>query len=580
METNPIIDKLPRHLMSLVIEQPYNAYTPQDHAVWRYVMRQNVRHLGKVAHPAYLEGLARTGIGVESIPSIEGMNRILREIGWAAVAVDGFVPPAAFMAFQAYRVLVIAADIRPIDQIGYTPAPDIIHEAAGHAPIIADPQYADFLQRFGELGAKAFLSPQDYQLYEAIRHLSIIKADPYSSPETIAQAEERLASVSSRMGEPSELARIRNLHWWTVEYGLIGTPEDPKIYGAGLLSSIEESVLCLEPGVKKILLTMAAAECNYDITEPQPQLFVTPDFGALNQVLDEFAATLAVTRGGLYGIRQAIRSGSTATVAYNSGLEVSGTFTKVIEKNEEPVYLKTTGPSNLNIDGKELPGHDTTYHAHGFGSPVGRVRNLAVPLEDFSEEELEQVGLITGETVHLEFESGVTVSGTLCGKVISKGRLVLLSFDHCRVEYQGRVLFEPGWGTFDMAVGSRIVSAWSGPADPDAFGFSYPVPAEKTHKVTHSGQALRLHRLYRQVREIREGKDESALLPGIWEELRRDYPDDWLCALEILELCQQGDPAGKTAMEIGRFLDGKRRDDEALAKLIGDGLAMIHGGGA
>ena len=46
-----------------------------------------------------------------------GINRILKEIGWAAVAVDGFIPPNAFMEFQAYKVLVIASDIRQLENI-------------------------------------------------------------------------------------------------------------------------------------------------------------------------------------------------------------------------------------------------------------------------------------------------------------------------------------------------------------------------------------------------------------------------------------------------------------------------------
>mgnify|MGYP000371157777 CR=1 FL=1 len=89
---------------------------------------------------------------------MEGMNRILKDIGWAAVSVDGFIPPNAFMEFQAYNVLVIASDIRTINHIEYTPAPDIIHEAAGHAPIITNPEYAEYLRRFGEIGSKAISS--------------------------------------------------------------------------------------------------------------------------------------------------------------------------------------------------------------------------------------------------------------------------------------------------------------------------------------------------------------------------------------------------------------------------------------
>ena len=561
--------------MSLVIDQPYNEYTPQDHALWRYVMRQNVRFLGRVAHGAYLEGLRKTGISVETIPSMYGMNRILQEIGWAAVAVDGFVPPSAFMAFQAYNVLVIAADIRPIDQIGYTPAPDIIHEAAGHAPIIADPEYAGFLRRFGEIGAKAFLSPQDYALYEAIRHLSIIKADPYSDPEVIAEAEKRLTDCSNNMGEPSELARIRNLHWWTVEYGLIGDLEDPKIYGAGLLSSIAESYLCLQPAVRKILLTIDAANYNYDITEPQPQLFVTPDFESLNRVLDEFADTLALRRGGLYGLKQAVLSGNTGTAVYSSGLEVSGTFTQVLEKDGAAVYLKTTGPANLNYSGTELPGHDKQYHAHGFGSPVGMVKNLSVALEDFSEEELDQVGLTEGEHVILEFESGVNVTGNVISKTICDGHLVLISFSGCHVTFEGKTLFEPAWGTFDMAVGKSIVSVYSGPADPDAFGLSYPAPEEKTHKIRHDESAKKLHSLYRQVRDIREQNCSFALLPSLWQELKRDHPGDWLCALEILELLKEKQITDDFSAEVTQFLVDRKQEGETMSKLIDDGLAML-----
>lgn len=561
--------------MSLAIDQPYNEYTPQDHALWRYVMRQNVRYLGKVAHGSYLEGLRKTGISIERIPSMYGMNRILKDIGWAAVAVDGFVPPTAFMAFQAYNVLVIAADIRPIDQIGYTPAPDIIHEAAGHAPIIADPQYADFLRRFGEIGAQAFLSPQDYELYEAIRHLSIVKADPYSQEHDIREAEQRLTDISNNMGEPSELALIRNLHWWTVEYGLIGDPEDPKIYGAGLLSSIAESYQCLEPAVKKIPLTIDAANYNYDITEPQPQLFITPDFESLNHVLDEFAKTMAVQRGGLYGLNQAIRSGNTATAVFNSGLQVSGTITEVLEKNGDPFYLKTTGPTNLNFTGKELPGHDKKYHAHGFGSPVGKIRNLSVPLESFSPEELDQIGLTEGESINLEFESGVNVNGKVLSKTICDGHLVILSLTGCHVTYDGLTLFEPGWGTFDMAVGISIVSVFSGPADPDTFGLTYPAPEEKTHKIHHSEKAKKLHALYQHVRDIREQNCSFALLPMIWKDLQHDHPVDWLCALEILELLKDKKIEDHFTGEVTDFLLKKRSESDTMSKLIDDGFAMF-----
>lgn len=578
MEMNEILEKLPKHLMSLVIDQPYNSYTAQDHALWRYVMRQNVRYLSKVAHESYLDGLRKTGIGVDRIPHMYGMNRILREIGWAAVAVDGFIPPSAFMEFQAYNVLVIAADIRPMDQIGYTSAPDIIHEAAGHAPIIADPAYADYLKDFGRKGAKAFSSASDYKLYEAIRHLSILKADPYTDAAMIEEAEKEIDRIVNNLGEPSELTQIRNLHWWTVEYGLIGELDNPRIYGAGLLSSIAESYRCMQSIVKKIPYSLDAVNFSFDITEPQPQLFVTPDFDTLTRVLNEFTDTMALRTGGLDGIKKAIRSENTGTCVYSSGLQVSGTFSEVIEKSGEPVFLKTTGPTNLNFGDKEIPGQDKKYHKHGFSSPVGKIKGLPVPLEDASEAQLDKFGIKAGEMCSFEFESGLKVSGILRNKIRKEGKWVVLTFTDCTVSYEGKMMYEPSWGPYDMAVGSRIVSCFSGPADPVAFGLSYPVPAEKTHKITHTEKAKQLFALYKEVRDIRENKGSLSLLSPIWIELKNNFPDDWLCAFEIMELSNKN-KNGVLYRETMDFLEDKKSESETVKKLVEDGFAMLEAEG-
>lgn len=573
MEMNEILERLPKHLLNLVIEQPYNDYSAQDHALWRYVMRQNVRFLSGVAHESYLDGLKKTGISLEQIPHMYGMNRILRDIGWAAVAVDGFIPPSTFMEFQAHNVLVIAADIRPMDQIGYTPAPDIIHEAAGHAPIIADPVYANYLREFGVVGAKAFSSSYDRKVYEAVRHLSILKADPYSEIKDIDQAEKNLSGLTSMVHQPSELAQIRNLHWWTVEYGLIGDIDNPKIYGAGLLSSIAESFRCLQPIVKKIPYTLDAVNYSFDITEPQPQLFVTPDFNTLLSILNEFADTMAFRKGGSEGARKAIDSEDLATLVYSSGLQVSGIFTELLEKNGEPVYIKTTGPTTLNLANKELPGHDKNYHSHGFGSPVGKIRQLDVPLEDCSEEGLRKLGLIIGKKTELEFTSGVKVKGVL-QKTIRSGKLLLLSFSDCLVTYEEKSLFQPEWGIYDMAVGERIVSAFTGVADTEGFGLEYKMPEEKTHKIIHSEKAKELHSLYKQVRNIREKRQGFETLPAIWNQLKTSHQADWLCAMEIWELLKMKNLEDSFYKEVYEFLIAKKSTGASIAKLIDDAFEL------
>src|SRR6266513_1268153 len=428
---NAAVAACPKHLLQFAVDQRYDDYTPVDHAVWRFIMRQNTFFLREYAHKVYFQGLLNTGISFERIPRIQEMNDILAKIGWGAVAVDGFIPPAAFMEFQAYKVLVIACDMRQIHHIEYTPAPDIVHEAAGHAPIIVDREYSKYLQRFGEGGAKAMSSKKDFELYEAIRHLSILKEQPNSDPKEVEEATKLVETRQKNLGEPSEMALLSRLHWWTVEYGLIGTMENPKIYGAGLLSSIGESVSCLEPHVKKIPYSIDAADVAFDITTKQPQLFVCRDFKQLRDLLEEFASKMAFTVGGLQGINKAIECNNTATCEYSSGLQVSGVFTEVItDAKESPNYLRTTGKSALAYQNKGLAGHGIDYHKEGFGTPIGKWKETEIA---------------EGKKAKLEFESGVTVEGKIDKILRRDGKLLLITFSNCRAKYGDRVLFDPDW---------------------------------------------------------------------------------------------------------------------------------------
>jgi phenylalanine-4-hydroxylase len=537
-------------------------------------MRQNVDFLSKHAYEKYIQGLRDTGISIEKIPDMETMNNILSKIGWAAVAVDGFIPPAAFMEFQAHNVLVIAADIRTIDQIEYTPAPDIIHEAAGHAPIIADPEYAAYLKYFGEIGSKAFSSSSDYELYEAIRHLSILKADPNTHHDEISEAETELSIKEKSMGIPSEMALIRNLHWWTVEYGLIGEIENPKIYGAGLLSSIGESLNVFNTDVEKIAYSIDAVDYNFDITKPQPQLFVTPDFKYLTQVLDEFVNRMAVSKGGIEGLLKAIESKNTATCVLSSGLEISGTFTDYLLHQNQIAYFRTTGPTTLNYHNKMLVGHGKNYHNDGFGSPVGKIKNTKKPPRLLSDSDLKEVGIVIGQSVDFSFESGITVSGILKTITRIENSLVLMCFTDCLVSYHEDILFKPEWGPFDMAVGEYIISAYNGPADPDGFGVGFTPPKEKTHKILHSDSQLRLFELYGEIRNIREEKIKFERIPFVWQTLKNDYENDWLLSVELVELMQNNHIFAEIVTEIIDSLGELINRKPALKSLIEKGLKL------
>ena len=574
---NEQVANLPLHLRKYIVPQVYEKYTPVDHAVWRYVMRQNYSYLKNVAYYPYIPGLKKAGLTIEKIPSLQEINDALTEIGWGAVTVDGFIPPAAFMEFQAYRVLVIAADIRQLEHIEYTSAPDIIHESAGHAPIISETKYNQYLSYLGTIGTKALFSSKDYALYESIRALSILKEMPNVDAKELADAEALVLYNQQNLGTPSEMALLSRLQWWTVEYGLIGTIDNPKIYGAGLLSSIGESSSCMDPKVKKIEYTIDALSYSYDITKPQPQLFVTPTFQNLIDVLKQFESTMAYRVGGLESVSKAIECKNICTAVFSSGLQVSGLFSKVhTDVNNQIKYINTQGPTSLAFKDQLIAGHDVNYHAHGFGSPVGKLKNAVKLLEDYTQTELLSAGIIMDTLVVLEFDNDVLVEGKLVSQTFMEHKLVLLSFAECKVtDKEGHVFFEPAWGMFDMAIGDSIISVFNGTADKNAFQDQLFVSEQTTHQQNYTQKDLAYQSLFKQIRAYREHHKTDDALNHIWQNIKSNFETDWLGAMELLELADTMSSQQTLAKELRIYLSEQSTRHPNYSKLIKDGLSII-----
>lgn len=581
---NPFLDyqnaqvaNLPLHLRKYIVPQVYEKYTPVDHAVWRYVMRQNYSYLKNVAYYPYIPGLKKAGLTIEKIPSLQEINDALTDIGWGAVTVDGFIPPAAFMEFQAYRVLVIAADIRQLEHIEYTSAPDIIHESAGHAPIISDTKYNQYLSYLGSIGTKALFSSKDYALYESIRTLSILKEMPNVDQKELAEAEALVLYNQQNLGAPSEMALLSRLQWWTVEYGLIGPIDQPKIYGAGLLSSIGESASCMDPKVQKIEYTIDALTYGYDITKPQPQLFVTPTFQNLIDVLEQFESTMAYRVGGLESVSKAIECKNICTAVFSSGLQVSGVFSKVYtDANHAIKYINTQGPTSLAFKDQLLAGHGLDYHAHGFGSPVGKLKDADKSLEEYTTEDLVSAGFIVDQVIALVFENGIVVEGKLVGQTYMDDKLILLSFADCNVtDNEGNVFFEPAWGMFDMAIGDTIVSVFNGTADKNAIEDQLYVSEQPTHQQNYTAKDLQYQSLFKQIREYREQGKSDDSLNEIWHAIKNDFEADWLGAMELLELADTMPTQEALAIELRNYLNAQSNSHPTHSKLIRDGLKII-----
>ncbi len=531
------LKSIPAHLKRYLVEQTYERYTSEDHAVWRFIMRELTTFHFKNAHKSYRKGVKGTGITLDRIPSLKNIDKCLQKYGWRAAGVSGFIPPAAFMELQAHRILPIATEMRRVENLEYTPAPDIVHEAAGHAPMLADAQFSRYLRRYAEVASKAIITKKDLDQYEAIRELSDLKEHPDATQEHINRAYAKLELANEAIKDATEASMLARMGWWTTEYGLMGKGDHPRIYGAGLLSSVGESRQFLSPKVKKIPFSVDCVDQSYDITDPQPQLFVARDFKDLDKGLDDLAERMAFKRGGAFGLERMLSAETVNTIELASGLQISGVLASYKLHGKDVSYVQLKGPTQLSFDGKQLSGHGTKYHAGGYGTPIGFLKGEKKGLGFMTLKELKARGIELKKDVRLEFTSGVVVAGHLSKKLSMGKKLLVLTFKKCTVTLAGEILFRPEWGNFDLGVGASVVSVFGGPADRPAYGETYDFVATKLHPRIFSSEEKELFALYAATASLRKtGKyDESDLLE-LLQSVDGRFKEAWLLRFEILEL--------------------------------------------
>jgi phenylalanine-4-hydroxylase len=577
---------VPPHLRRYVVEQDYARYDAIDQAVWRFVLLQLRAQLDGRAHPSYRTGLEATGISVDRIPHIGEMNDKLARFGWGAVCVDGFVPPRVFQEFQAAGILPIAADIRSRQNLPYTPAPDVIHEAAGHAPILPDPVYAAFLRRLGRLGARAFAVPEEGAVFDAIHALSELKERPGATTDEVVRAEARLEAAGRAVPEVSEAATLSRLYWWTAEYGLVGGVDDFKIYGAGLLSSLGESHSCRGPAVRKLPLDEGCLEVAYDITRPQPQLFVTHAFEDLHELLDRVERRMR--RDLQTALQRALRSHDTSTILFSSGASAIGVLTEVgwpggaSTRAEgttrvgratpdgaglgEPAWLEFEGGRFAVVDEHAtwpMFGPVPESSGAGLASPpallvVGRAIG-GLPLERLGAAEIAAHRVGSTGNHRFAFEGGPVLEGRLTGRVQRRdGRLGCLELACARVALPGRA--ERRFERYQLWATGDVVEAHAGVSHPAFYTDLENVREEAAGQAFSRVPAPRQRRPSPEERDLLslyEHLDRSAKILGnaelvdcltsIEDSVRRDHPEDWLLLWNLLESLGRTPIAGSRA---------------------------------
>ena len=307
--------------------------------------------------------------------------------------------------------------------------------------------------------------------------------------------------------------------------------ENPKIYGAGLLSSISESYNAIFKNVKKIPLSIDCINFSYDITEQQPQLFVAKNFEHLIEVLNQFKGKMAFTNGGLKSVKEAIKCKSVSTFTLDSGIQISG-IPKSILHDDKIIFYVFDGPVQLSYKNNQLKGHGAEYHSQGYSSPL--VNEKIIHYLDTKS---------LDEKVNLNFDGGIKFSGKIKGKTIINDKLLLVSFTDCLIKHNENILFDPSWGEFDLACGSHIDSVSGGPADMNNFldfmDVELPNKLKPNHLKEHSEKYKNLIEYYSRVEELRNCKnvsDEEITL--LLNSILKHYPAEWLLLFDLLDVAK------------------------------------------
>jgi phenylalanine-4-hydroxylase len=274
---------------------------------------------------------------------------------------------------------------------------------------------------------------------------------------------------------------------------------------------------------------------------------------------------MCFTLGGAHSLHKAVQARTLCTAQYDSGMQVSGIFEEILcDAVGKAIYLRTRGPSQLAWRGREIYGHGTSAHAQGFGSPVGLLKDFSRCLSQYTIDELKAHNIAIGQGCRLEFLSGITVSGRLRQIHRQEHCSLILSFDECTVtDMSGRVLFDPAWGCYDMAVGASIDSVFGGAADRERLQLYPHSPVSSNLSATIEAEP-QLMALYAQVAELADAVDEQSI-ESLMDELA-NYPDEWLLRVEMLNVVAGSNIPASTTLE--RELREIQSRETVVAKLI------------
>ncbi len=223
-------------------------YTDEEQSVWRHVAGELEELHQKNASPFYLKAKKDLGISNQRIPQLTEMNKRLQETtGFRLAPIEGLVNTRSFLSWLSWRTMLSTQYIRHHSRPGYTPEPDIVHEAIGHIPMFTNKDFADFSQFIGH---------------------------------------------GARLADEEQIEELGRIYWFTVEFGLVEAEGDIKAYGAGLLSSFRELKHAFSDEVERRPFVLEEViKHEYTYSDLQPVLYIVPSYKFLREETRRYIET-------------------------------------------------------------------------------------------------------------------------------------------------------------------------------------------------------------------------------------------------------------------------------------------------
>ena len=225
--------KRPAHVGEDWLEPQQRVYDSEDHRIWDDLFARQMDVLPGRACSAFMRGLDKLELGNGGVPDFERMSVELRaQTGWSVVPVPMLIPDHVFFWHLANRRFPAGNFIRTRETFDYIQEPDVFHDVFGHVPMLTDPVFADYMEKYGRAGWRAM--------------------------------------------EYNRLKALSALYWYTVEFGLIREADGVRAYGAGILSGPSEAVFAVEAeSPNRIMLDVdRVMRTDYVISDLQPTYFV------------------------------------------------------------------------------------------------------------------------------------------------------------------------------------------------------------------------------------------------------------------------------------------------------------------